>query len=75
MSPQEEFDFLFKELAGISVTEAQVREDGFIFIPFESRLGEKDAQKRLRLSELANHQWSNHLLNDNYAGWWIKPPA
>ena len=75
MSPREEFESLFKELTNMSLNEAQVGEDGFVFVPPEVKLGEKDSVKRLRISELANHQWRNNLVDDDYAGWWIKPPA
>lgn len=75
LSPREEFDALFQELTGIPVADAQVGEDGFLFIPPETNLEKKDRLKRSRISELANEEWRNNIVDDNYAGWWIKPPA
>lgn len=71
----QEFNHLFTELSGINPEDAIKGEDGFLFIPPETKLGEKDEQKRSRISELAGpNGWRNHLVNDNYAGWWIRPP-
>jgi hypothetical protein len=31
---------------------------------------------RLEITELAgDYGWRNHLVNDEYAGWWIRRPA
>ena len=70
----EEFNTLFEELTGIKPENAKKGEDGFLFVPPEVNLGEKDPQKRGRLAELNGDNWRNHLVNDEYAGWWIGTP-
>lgn len=71
----EEFNQLFEELTGIKPENAVKGEDLFLFIPPEAKLSEKDENKRKRLTELAGpNGWRNHLVNNEYAGWWIRPP-
>src|SRR4051812_17102327 len=70
-----EFDQLFEELTGIKPENAIKGEDGFYFIPPEINLREKDDEKRKRITYLAGpNGWRNHLVNDEYAGWWILSP-
>ncbi len=72
----EEFDQLFEELTGIKPNDAKVGEDGFLFIPPEVKLGDKDDKKRERIGNLAGYDgWRNHIVNDEYAGWWIRRPT
>lgn len=70
----EEFNSLFEELTGIKPENAKRGEDGYLFVPPEINLGEKDRKKRRRLSELNGEAWRNHIVNDEYAGWWIGTP-
>ncbi|MEA3249376.1 MAG: hypothetical protein U9Q03_03400 [Patescibacteria group bacterium] len=73
---REEFDILFEVLTGFHPTDAEVGEDGFLFIPPETGLGDKPREWRECISELAGpHGWRNNLVNDDYAGWWIRRPA
>ncbi len=69
-----EFNSLFEELTGIKPEDAKKGEDGYLFVPLEVKLGETDKKKRSRLSELNGDAWRNHLVNDEYAGWWIGTP-
>lgn len=71
-----EFDELFEELTGMKPDDATVGEDGFLFITSETNLGNKDRAKRKRISDLAGYNgWRNHVVNDEYAGWWIRKPT
>jgi len=70
----EEFNTLFEELTGIAPENAEVNQDGWLFIPPEVDFGNKDREKRIRLSQLNDNKWKNHIVDDSYAGWWIKPP-
>ncbi len=70
----EEFNTLFEELTGIRPQDAKKDEDGFLFVPPEVQLGEKDTNKRKRLSELNGYEWRNHIVNDEYSGWWVGTP-
>ena len=70
-----EFNQLFEELTGIKPENATKGDDGFYFIPPETKFDEKDHNKRKRLSYLSGpNGWRNHLINDNYAGWWVLSP-
>lgn len=74
-SNRKEFDMLFESITGIHPDNAQVGDDGFLFVPPSSNLEEKSIEQRTRISELAGpNGWRNHIVNDEYAGWWIKRP-
>lgn len=75
-TPRVEFDRLFQEITGINPNEAEVGADGFLFVPLSANIGEKPIEPRMRISALAGHNgWRNHLVDDEYAGWWIRRPA
>ena len=69
------FDVLFKKLTGMHPDDAQVGEDGFIFIPFSEDISQNFEKETRLISELAGpNGWRNHLVNGEYAGWWIRRP-
>jgi hypothetical protein len=72
---RKEFDDLFNKITGIKADDALVGEDGFIFIPPEADLENKSREDRDRIAELAGEcGWRNHIVDDQYAGWWIRRP-
>ena len=74
-SERAEFDALFLELTGIDPDTAGTNDEGFLFVPPTVPLGEEDSQQRGRISDLAGpNGWKNHLVDDEYAGWWIRRP-
>lgn len=64
------FAELFFKVTGIRLTETTRNEEGWFFIPPTVKLGEKDAEERTALGKFG---WKNHIENDEYAGWWVKP--
>lgn len=69
------FNRLFEKLTGIHPDNAIKGEDGYLFIPPESNLTKKSRIERLWLSNLADDKWRNHIVDGEYAGWWICPPT
>lgn len=75
-SRREMFDELFLELTGKHPDRAFVGEDGFLFISPTTNLSQKPLALRSRITALAGpNGWRNHLIDDKYAGWWIRRPA
>ncbi len=73
-----EFDELFRLLTGIHPDSAQIGDDGFLFIPPSAMKMDDDetCPLRGRISDLSGpNGWRNHLVDDNYAGWWIRRPT
>ncbi|MFH0779425.1 MAG: hypothetical protein V1928_01030 [Parcubacteria group bacterium] len=71
--PRQRFDELFEQVAGIKPDEAETNEEGMLFIPPKTR--EANPKIRKELTDLAGpNGWKNHLVNDEYAGYWIRRP-
>lgn len=64
------FKELFLDLTGLDAEKAQVGEDGWLFVPYDANLAEKGHSEREILSVLG---WRNHHVDNEYAGWWVKP--
>lgn len=65
-----EFSDLFYKVTGLRAEVAAQNEDGWVFIPPSVKLGEENQQERKLLSK---DGWKNHLVEDEAAGWWVKP--
>lgn len=65
-----QFVELFQNLTGLNIDDVQIGEDGWLFVPPEVNLKTKDRPKREVVGLLGSR---NHVINDEYAGWWINP--
>ncbi|OGZ05939.1 MAG: hypothetical protein A2845_04015 [Candidatus Lloydbacteria bacterium RIFCSPHIGHO2_01_FULL_49_22] len=75
---REEFDALLLLLTGMVPSDAEVSADGFLFIPPNAMKMDNASSRflRVRITELAGpNGWRNHLVDDKYAGWWIRRPT
>lgn len=74
LSPREEFDKLFTLLSWwVNPDDAKRNEEGMLFLPLDAR--EHSKLTRKRITELVwPNGWYNHILDDEYAWFWVRRP-
>lgn len=73
---QREFDSIFYLLTDIDPDDSKINGDCYLFVPPTVDLSNRPRNLRMRISNLSGpNGWQNHLVNDEYAGWWIKRPS
>jgi hypothetical protein len=72
---QEEFDRIFKEVAGVEPGEARKNREGWLFIPLKARLDKRSTEFRDKFARLAGHMWSDAKEGGKKSGWWVRRPS